>query len=545
MRDGKEGATASASAQIDGFSLTWRFDKGTLRRTEGCVRVDANEAIGWSQRGAVAFRGVVRGRFLDSSASETRDGTRLKGRQVMSVYHGPVTWVVAVLLAVLPAVAWGQDALEPETGPALPEAAGQPEAGGAAGAGVGHVRGNDVYVRSGSHQNYYPVTKLNRGDRIEIVGSEYGWLEIKPPAGAHSLIEKTYVDRVSDQSGVVNDVAQVYAGSNLNDRRYAKQVRLSKGSAVEIIGETSDGAFYKIQPPAGATLWIKGDLVDQTGRLADAGQEGSPSGPRIEPVRPGELALPGSPTEAALATQPAGPDAVRPVPRVSPAPRRVDDDQDQMVITAIEAEIAAEAAKPLGERNYEPLIAKLQPLVEGAADETTQLYAQTRIRQLQDHASLVAALREMRDLKEKTFDTADALAAARARIKAEEAIPGSDIVVRGEIHVSSLYSGVAGRPHRWRIVDPNRNATTAYIELPPGSPIDPVQYYGKYVGIRASARRMQQGTTPPLPIFTVQEIVVLDRQAPSQVSASVEVPVALPTEAVAEPPATQPATQTE
>ncbi len=30
------------------------------------------------------------------------------------------------------------------------------------------MRGNNVYVRSGFHQNYYPVTKLNRGDEVTI-----------------------------------------------------------------------------------------------------------------------------------------------------------------------------------------------------------------------------------------------------------------------------------------------------------------------------------------------------------------------------------------
>ena len=71
---------------------------------------------------------------------------------------------------------------------------------------IGRVKGMNVYVRSGFNQNYYPVTKLNRGHKVTVVDEEFGWLKIIPPAGTHSLIEKTSVDRLGTDknTGVVN-----------------------------------------------------------------------------------------------------------------------------------------------------------------------------------------------------------------------------------------------------------------------------------------------------------------------------------------------------
>lgn len=427
---------------------------------------------------------------------------------------------------------------------------------------VGRVTGDNVYVRSGFHQNYYPVTKLNTGDEVLILGSEFGWLKIVPPAGTHGLIEKGYVDRQAGDVGVVNETAQVYAGSNLNDRRYAKQVKLTKGSRVQVLGTTEDGAFYRIAPSRGAALWISGDFVKPTGRkvaAASAGPAGrspsnrqaqaaSPSAPELETVKPGELTLEAD-SSARVSTSAADEPATKANATSSgtqanePAPvDLMDRNAYQLEINAIEAQIAAESTKPLNERVYEPLIAKLQPLAQQEEDPTTQLYASTRIKQLHDQMSLVAAVREMRELREKTIDSADAIAAQRASIRARSAKPMDDIVVRGMIRVSGLYDGSAQRPKRWRIVRPQGGRTLAYLELLPDSPIDPVQYYGKYVGIRASRQRMMEGTVAPVPIYTVQEIVVLDpAESKSSTGSRGQARMASPTARTIKAPATQPA----
>lgn len=392
---------------------------------------------------------------------------------------------------------------------------------------TGTVKGDNVYVRSGFSTNYYPVTKLNQGDQVTILGEEYGWLNIAPPAGTHSLIEKTLVNRIDDRSGTLNGDAWVYAGSNIDNRRYARQVKLVKGDKVDIIGETSDGAFFKIMPPPGATVWISAELVDRGGKKFHA--EAGPKPPVIEPVKTGDLKLTenlpeldgaGKPADADAATQPTEVKDIA-APSSEPKSAPVADrsrqpvglrpmEKFQIELNAIETEIEAEEAKPFAQRNYTGVIEKLRPIAEQKDDEVAGLYAQARMSQMKDQMDLIKGLSQMQAIREEAMIVSKQHAQSREAIRSELIRGLDDIVVRGEIKVSGIYDGSASRPRRWRVVDPGRDRTLAYIELPPDSPINPVHFYGRYVGIRASGRQVLSGTIPPLPIYTVQEIVPLD-----------------------------------
>jgi len=215
-------------------------------------------------------------------------------------------------------------------------------------------------------------------------------------------------------------------------------------------------------------------------------------------------------------------------------------DKFQMQINAIEAEIQAESAKPLGERVFDSIITKLQPIADQSDDEVSQIYAQTRIGQLRGPQEVAAALRDMRGMTAKAFDDADDIAKERAKIRAQAAGPVDDIVLRGEIRVSSVYDGAANRPKRWRVVDPQNNRTEAYIEVPEGSPTDPAQYYGKYIGIRASGYRILKDSVQPLPVYTVKDIVLQDRVTGNLPGTGMD---ASPVPLIVAPPASQPATE--
>lgn len=481
---------------------------------------------------------------------------------------------------------------------------------------VGVIKGDDVYVRSGFSTNYYPVTKLNRGDRVVVLGEEYGWLNIRPPAGTHSLIEKTFVEKSSDKAGTVKGSVWVFAGSNMDNRRYAKQVKLSSGDSVTILGQTDDQNFYKIAPPVGATLWVSADWVDQSGELVDLDTlpDVSPKPAAVEPAKvesakaeietvpPGELSLdepleeieespapvedvaeaapvtpqPIQPTESARSAPPtiAEPEpqaSIEPLPveevELAPAeteavdatpidaveeePASLDtsreptfantfttetdhsepaspeapaesrkpiqsiglnpDDKSSIQLNAIEAEIAAEETKPLLERDYSRVIEKLLPIADQEEDRIAHLYAEARLRGLKDHMDLINGLKRIQRLNENATVVSERYERERQTIRTESVAARGvkDIAVRGEIKLSGVYDGSGSRPRRWRIVDPAQSKTIAYIELPADSPIDPVQYYGKYVGVRASAHQVLAGTTPPLPVYTVREIVLL------------------------------------
>jgi|GEM_PF-732932 len=448
-----------------------------------------------------------------------------------------VLFICLAVCAVVLLPAWSRVAVAQSTQPALVSASGGETSSAAVpkkitGKQVGVITGDNVYVRSGFSTGYYPVTKLNRGTEVVVVDREFGWLKILPPAGTHSLVDKTYIDVLDKKTGVANGRVWVYAGSTIDKRRYAKQVKLEKGNRVEIIGETAEGDFYKVVPPAGAHVWVSGDFVDLTGKTARAGRP-TPKG--FEPVRPGDLkltqkslpsekAVPDSPaSDRKDATDASGRAAKTVTGQATPA-ASADRSSSlssaftgkyQVMIDAIQAEIAAESSRPLTERNFEPLLLKLEAVADQTEDEVAQLYAQTRMKQLRDHMEVIAAVREMRDLRENAVSKADEAARRRELIRARSIPPMDTIAVRGEIRVSGIYDGSGSRPKRWRVVDTADNRTLAYIEVSEGSPIDPVQYYGKYVGIRASERRLLRGTIPPAPIYTVEEIQVLDPAAPS------------------------------
>lgn len=453
--------------------------------------------------------------------------------------HNAIGWCGLIVL-VFAGMTFGETATQPaaERAAALVPAAEQSALAESPPAGVpwtGWVTGNNVYVRSGSNRNYYPVTQLNRGAEVTVVGEEFGWMQILPPPGAFSLVDKNYIDRIDERTGALNGTTWVYAGSKMSDRNYAKQVRMGRGSRVEILDESADGNFFKIVPPPGAHLWISGDFVS---REAGPAERTASETPTMEPVPTGELELTARKDDAALSSPaPRRPESARPTrPAREPRSRIIPEHQKQR--EAIAAEIAAEFAKPMQERNFNDVIQKLTPLAEQSDDSIMQLYARNRIKQLQGHMELAGAITSLREVRTTAIDEADRIARERERIRVAEATRPDDIAVRGMIKVSGIYTGSDSQPRRWRIVDPDTDRTVAYIELPPDSPMDPVQYYGNYVGIRASSRRLMTGTVPPVPIYTVAEIVVMDPAARDSETRGSDMITASP--ARAEIPDTQP-----
>ncbi len=81
------------------------------------------------------------------------------------------------------------------------------------------ITGNDVYIRSGPGSSYYPCGKLNKGDKVKVVGDADGvWSKIVPTAGSFSWISAQYVkpDTSDPSIGIVTgDDVRVYAGSDV------------------------------------------------------------------------------------------------------------------------------------------------------------------------------------------------------------------------------------------------------------------------------------------------------------------------------------------
>jgi hypothetical protein len=127
------------------------------------------------------------------------------------------------------------------------------------------VATDEVYVRSGPGQNYYPTDKLANGAEVEVYRHDPGgWCAIKPVEGSFSWVSSQYVKMEEGNLGVVtghNVSARV--GSKFSDVRGSEQVHLKKGEVVEVLetkkvgsGTSPSQTWYKIAPPSGEFRWV-------------------------------------------------------------------------------------------------------------------------------------------------------------------------------------------------------------------------------------------------------------------------------------------------
>jgi hypothetical protein len=402
---------------------------------------------------------------------------------------------------------------------------------------VGEIVGNDVYVRSGPSKNYYPVMKLNAGNRVTIVGQESGWLAIAPPASAFSAIDAKYVDQGDGRHGTVNaSNVFVRAGSLLtkDDNWYARQLKLQKGAPVEIIGPGENGKL-KIVPPEGTRLWISADFVTRVpGEVLAANPDGAAPTPASTGSEPTTIAgettrrseLPAVVERSAASSPPADSGAsIRADTRrgsgatasasskASAKPAKpVDVKAMRSALELIDKDLNSEMAKPLVERNFAPLIERFRPYAEQTDDEFSHLYAQQRITQMEWLATTVRDMRSVQELAQGVQSDRKAFMAQRSQIKPPRTITEHGFHAEGELRTSAVYD-VPNGPKRYRLVDPAGTVprTLCYLEFPPECPLNPQDFIGRKVGVRASGRRTQSGDVDPISIFFVSDLVLLDQ----------------------------------
>lgn len=366
--------------------------------------------------------------------------------------------------------------------------------------GEGEVNANDVYVRSGDSLNHYTITKLKAGDRVSVVGERGEWYEILPPEGTFSLVSGDFIDATDNQSGVINgDNVRVRAGSLLNENKYTVQTLLAKGTPVSILGRNPDG-FVRIKPPAGATLWVNRSYVQlRTGGATPPVPEGlgaSPSQADAAGEVTPALAVSASESAKKLAAPMTGPS--------STTWRRQ--------LEEIDVAARAELAKPVLDRSFDPFVARYQPIADQKEDEFARQYALARIEQVKNMADLTSAVERVRKLDDVAETKQREFLAARGMIP--EFVPTrspTGIEIQGELRVSALYP--AGSPvQRFRLIDPTSESdrTIGYVEITPDSGLRVEDFLGRYVGVRASAQRVQTGGVNPVPIYVARELILLE-----------------------------------
>ncbi|MHC4176085.1 MAG: SH3 domain-containing protein, partial [Planctomycetota bacterium] len=132
------------------------------------------------------------------------------------------------------------------------------------------ITSDDVYVRSGPGQSYYPTDKLKVGQVVEVYRHDPGgWYAIRPPEGSFSWVSGRFLQPGVDNLAVVGaEGVAARVGSRFSDIRDVIQVPLHKAEVVEVLEKKrsrsgSDGRiWYKIAPPSGEFRWVFGRYVD-------------------------------------------------------------------------------------------------------------------------------------------------------------------------------------------------------------------------------------------------------------------------------------------
>lgn len=368
--------------------------------------------------------------------------------------------------------------------------------------GVGTVSANDVYVRSGDSLNHYTICKVQSGDKVHVVSERGEWYEIEPPPGTFSLVSGDFVDTTDNQSGTINgDNVRVRAGSLINENKYTVQTLLTKGTPVTILGRNPDG-FVRIAPPSGATVWINKSFVN----LGDGAVSPSKvSEPNSEPTA--DAAKGGSDIPPAVAASAAKSAEKLSVPMPAAATTAL-----RRQVEEIDAAARAELAKPIEQRRFEPIAQRYEPIASQNDDTYAREYAKARLEQVKHLSDLTAAIDKMRNVDEQAQVKRRDFLAARGLIPepTPETTP-TGIEVQGELRISALYPPGSPTP-RYRLLDPNdaNGRTIGYVEIPTETNIQVEPFLGKFVGVRASAQRVQAGGVDPIPIYIASELMLME-----------------------------------
>ncbi|HQX53587.1 MAG TPA: SH3 domain-containing protein [Planctomycetaceae bacterium] len=128
---------------------------------------------------------------------------------------------------------------------------------------------DEVFVRSGAGDSYYPTQKLPRETVVKVHRHDPGgWYMIDPPKGSFSWIPERYVKRLNDTEGEVAEESVIaFVGSEFGDEASVFQRRLKTGEKITILGQrqiiTGNGpqSMLQVAPPARERRWIPGSAL--------------------------------------------------------------------------------------------------------------------------------------------------------------------------------------------------------------------------------------------------------------------------------------------
>jgi uncharacterized protein YgiM (DUF1202 family) len=239
------------------------------------------------------------------------------------------------------------------------------------------VNGVAVNVRSGPGVHYYELLKLEDRATVQALGSSGGWTHIAPPQSVVALVKKSDVtaDATGNAGSVSVPAARVYARDPASNRTWAVIGQVRQGEAVTIEGQHGD--FHLVDLPAGARVCVRSQYLT----------EPRPAEP---PVREGTGELPPIDTST-----------------VELRPIRLDPKAE--TLTAAQALLTNEMAKPLAERRWTEIEVSLKEVAEKAETDYIKAAAAQSLAAVEFQKSLQAMAAKLDADNQKLRQEVDAI----------------------------------------------------------------------------------------------------------------------------------------
>ncbi len=360
---------------------------------------------------------------------------------------------------------------------------------------VAQITADDVYVRSGPGTNYYHCSKLNKGEKVVVVGSKFSWSRIVPPEGSFSWISKQYVsiDPANPGIGVVTgDAVRVYAGSEAQKPIHSEKVqnKLNKSEKVKIIlGEEEASDYYKIVPPSGAYLWVSTRYIEPVGPVSEAAL----------PVEAQAKAVSEAVTEAEPPVEPAVETKPEPAATRVTAVEVSVEDAKLKEYYALEKQIKSEIAKPAAQQQYSSIKRELSAIAANKAAGKAARYAEFALEQVKGF-ELASKITDALKLQSAQLEEVQRRIDKAREAKLAQMPNLGKFAVIGKFAISNIYATQAALRH-YRILDESGRTVCYALPSGPAQGMDLDKFVGQKVGLVGSIEPNPQ-TSSALVKFT-------------------------------------------
>ena len=331
------------------------------------------------------------------------------------------------------------------------------------------ITGDDVLIRSGPGTNFYHCGKLKTGEKVTVVGKQFSWSRIVPPAGSFSWISMQYVaiNPADPKIGTVTgDNVRVYAGSDFVKPLYSTtlQGKLSKGEKVKLSGEQMDD-YYKIAAPPFAYLWVSTNFTKAVPEpvikappvvpIPAPIQTSSPVETKVEPNEPADA-------NAAVVVVPAPV-----VPPKSPLEQYRD----------LQEQVKAEHAKPADQQDYTNLKKALLEIANNKDAGNAARFSQFVIGQIEGYEMALAVVKEVKLQNKQLEKVMDGIDKAKETRLAEVETMGKFAII-GEFQTYQTYG-----PGHYRIVNEDGKMICYALPASSAAQMDLTGFIGQKVGL--------------------------------------------------------------